>query len=74
MACYRFIGLPEKPSKNLIVDFSDHNIGTVVVDDWGEYKVGEVSITWITYLDNDVWEPCEDPRESRTNRMLKALK
>lgn len=71
MAFYRYIDSTE--AKDLIVDFTGANTGTVIVDDWCEYKVGEVIKSWIHYQDTTKWEPCADPRQSRTNRMLKAL-
>lgn len=74
MAFYRFIDIPECTSKNLIVDFTDCTSGTVIVDDWGDYQVGDVNKSWISCNNTTIWEPCADPRQSRTNRMLKALK
>lgn len=59
-----------------IVEFTALRKGTVVERGNNTFSmdVGEYSGQWIEHNRCDVWEPCEDPRQSKTNKMLKALK
>lgn len=59
--------------RNLIVMFTAPQIGEVVQQGTYRRPVGYKSDT-LTNHEDSVWEPCEDPRQSKTNKMLKAMK
>lgn len=59
--------------KNLIVMFTDITAGEII--QLGDYMhhTGYISSRWTNH-EASIWEPCADPRISRTNKMLKHLK
>lgn len=54
-----------------VVEFTSPSEGTIITDTGN--ALGYHSKSFVSF-DNAAWEPCEDPRLSRTNRMLKVLR